>query len=206
MNEKILIFKKFIENEGMNDLYKRIFQFISRCIYQKTNVFIYIKQLEIANREFEVFEKNLCIREVKYDDLEKILKASYQSRNEIIDRFEKHKRCFGVFVRNALVSYMWVTSGKELIQEVGYHFKTPNNCVYIYNIRVNKDYRRKGFLLLMLSYVLNIMCNEGYKYAYSAILSDNVGSKAGHTKVGFVKQYEIKCYRKLFSKKIKVNH
>ena len=186
ITDKFLSYLRFAAHEGFFVTLKRVISNLSGIFYQNKILFFYKLILpQVAEQSFEKISIHVSVEEVYPEDIPQLTLAMYQTSQELLQRFKNGKRCFIVKVKQKIGAYLWTAFYDEDIPDVKCIFNTPENSVYIYNVRTKKEYRRQGMCILLLGRVCRIMAAEGVKAAYSTILLNNTGSIHSFERCGF---------------------
>lgn len=203
MINKVLASLKYLRHEGVCHSLARFFKAVSGIFYKKKIMFfygLYLSQPVSPNGRLAIRNTVLQVKEVTADDISQIIGAMYQPADELSRRFKEGQRCFTAFWADEIAGYIWTTANDEYIPDIDDMFDTPDNGVYLYNVRTRKKFRRKGVFTLLLCNVCQIMHRESFAAAYSAVLSDNAASIRGFEKCGFIKYRQIIFRKRLFKK------
>ena len=192
----------YMINEGVSITAIELFNKVREIFYiQKVMSFYKLSLLEFDRDMIPLYKLSYTpdICELNKIDIDVIVSNSYQNETEISNRFSKGHRCFVIRINSDIAGYLWLTTHDEYVPEIDYVFSVPSRSIYLYNVRVKKEYRGKKIFLVLLSYVCEVIKNENYEFIYASVISKNIASLKGFERCGFSK-YQYVVYKKLINK------
>ncbi len=97
------------------------------------------------------FQKDVIVREITLVDY--ALLEQYVARKNmqmLIGRFWGGDRCWGALHKGKLVGYSWITQRDQFDQDHEAKIKVGRNDIYLYDGIIDKPYRGKGLMVLLL--------------------------------------------------------
>lgn len=126
-------------------------QTVVNRIYRQGEVYVMRGRIrEVAAAEWPL-DPDVSVRELFLSDYSR-LEDLVRSKNmpAIVSRFWSGDCCWGVFHRDALAGYVWVTSKDQQDRSFGIHVTLSHDEVYLYDGIVAELYRGRGLMGLLL--------------------------------------------------------
>lgn len=115
----------------------------------------------------------------------------FEAPTEVLQRFEKGRRCYVGWLDDKIVTYGWVTFDTEHIGELGLSIRMQANEAYIWDCATLPAYRGLRLYPALLVYILNALSSENFQRIWIGTDLDNVASQKGVALVGFQPVVEI---------------
>lgn len=112
--------------------------------------------------------------------------VSAEKRTQFEKRMSDGDRCFGAWVDDRLVHYIWVqTRGIHPLQNAGRTAPCPPGAFWLYDARTAADARGKRIYPFVMTEVLRSMRAQGFARCLVYTAKRNVASQRGMKRVGF---------------------
>lgn len=112
-------------------------------------------------------------------------------------RLEGRRRCFALQLGGNIISYGWVTFGRESVGELEREFNLAPDEAYIWDCATVPGWRRKGCYSALLSLIIMQLYGEGTPRAWIGASRQNKPSVHGIAKAGFEQVLEL-TYRRFW--------
>ena len=181
--KKIRSFFLLIKAGNYFDFLEAIFNNLKEIgIYVQINQFFFCNNVSDSRRSLTSY---FTIREISKKEVQILLPFENKDRNTFLERWEKYgDKCRGIFYADELLGYTWLSFKAMRVPEAEYQRPLRDNEIYLYNVVVKKNWRKKGIFKEFYSRIIMDSVSEG-KTIITTIDFTNYISKKAHLKVGF---------------------
>ncbi len=114
-----------------------------------------------------------------------LLSIENKPAETFLRRWEEYgDECRGIFYRDQLVGYAWISSRIMRVPELDYRRALQENELYLYNTIIKKNWRKRGFYALFLGRLIREVSSQG-KIIYVSSDFTNYPAIQAHLRSGF---------------------
>lgn len=123
--------------------------------------------------------------------------AAFIERAMIRERFARGQICFAWRRGLELLSYVWVSSSPEAVEELVQKVRPHRDEIYLFDALTAAEFRGRGLYAALLAAVLRHYEHRGVKRALIFSTRENIGSRKGIRRAGFTLFQVVKCWKVL---------
>lgn len=142
---------------------------------------VYIKPFPPKGVEYPVVDAK--IDDVEYawisrEDDEKVLLLNYALANKnLIEKYRnKGSKCFGAFIKERLIGFIWVHFGEFELPDLDYIIKMNIDEAYFGPDYIVPEFRGKRLHAALLTRLLVLLQEENYRFGYGDVYVKNLSS------------------------------
>ena len=111
--------------------------------------------------------------------------------DEICRRQSTGRRCFAAWDGDQIVTYGWLSRGRECVGELEREFRFPPDDGYIWNCATLPAYRQQGLYSALVGYMAGQAREQGAPRVWIGAARANVSSWRGFARAGFQPAIEL---------------
>ncbi|MGI5920170.1 MAG: GNAT family N-acetyltransferase [Syntrophomonadaceae bacterium] len=127
-------------------------------------------------------------------DIQQISDLSNLDQEKIKRFFKNGSKCLAAFYNDKLIAYSWCHY-KDYYFPFFHYFLKVHQGVYIGPNFVDPQFRGQRVHGFLLTRMFAILFEEGYKYIWGSVVSDNYSSIKGLISVGYTPQQQVEVIR-----------
>jgi hypothetical protein len=171
---------------------RKFLSFIKKYILSLQRNILYFEKILIFERESNITIKNLSNIKLSFkftseNELDLLDEKKYflnkKRKKYLFDRLKKGDKCLLAIFKKEIIGYLWIMYNEMELSDKE-HISLPNNKVYQYNGYVINQYRGKRIIGALREYFVEKLKNDGKKYLYISIPSNNTSSIKGLNDTG----------------------
>lgn len=173
--------------------FKKLVIHLKNFFYKRATLLVVYKEFDKRpSIQMPRLEANCKFLNTSYT--EQINSLSNLARDRIAEFFAAGAKCLGFFYEGKLVGYTWCHYHDYEFPFFAFSLEIDKG-VYIGPSFVANEFRGKRIHGFLLTKMFSFLYDEGYKYVWSSVLSDNYSSLKGLISVGFRARKKIKVVR-----------
>lgn len=181
---------RYFKEEGFFIALSRIFCSVFRMLLKYEKMYLY--ELDISQSVF-LLKCPLPIRftVASVKEIYALDNFMYQDENDIRRRFIHGDTCFLGYLSNKIVYISWIDYQRILIPEIDKEIPINSTNAYIYNVRTDHEYRRRGISSYAYTKIAEYLKEHKVTKLFVAVSNNNGASVKSIEKAGFIRIRKI---------------